>query len=95
MFVITGGRIGPHLGRMRVYASPLKSAPTSTHKDYAKKKYANNIPLLPAPIYLPTCTYFPTIDGLFVGVFYFQFQPSLKLNLPRLKSFQPEFQVCV
>ena len=37
MFVITGGRIGPHLGGMRVYANHLKSVLTSTHKDYAKK----------------------------------------------------------
>ena len=43
------------------------------------------------PIY--SITYWLTIDGLFVDVSYFQFQPSLKLNLPRLKLFQPEFQI--
>ena len=57
------------------------------------KTYANHIPLLPAPIYLPIYKYLLTIDGLFVGVSYFQFQPSLKSNLPGWESFQPEFQI--
>ena len=57
------------------------------------KRYVNHIPLLPAPIYSPIYTYLLTIGGLFVAVCCFQFQPSLKLNLPRLKPFQPEFQI--
>ena len=35
------------------------------------------MPLLPVPIYLLIYTYSLTIDGLFVDVSYFQFQPSL------------------